>query len=140
HPELVEDEMQVRDVAVPDERLEMGTQEVEVQVRQQPPGPRAAAGAEDSRHLVVREEAVQVGEPLRGRARGVDVTLGDGVSHRHAESHLLEALDATPQAAGIDGPRRRADAEEIPGTERAGSPPAHSTRRVAPPSTAMVVP
>src|SRR6185436_10563777 len=106
----------------------------------QPARPRPAARADDARHLVVGEEAVQVGEPLFDGARRVDVAPGDGAADLDAEPDLLEALDPAPQAAGIDGARRRAHPEHVSGTQRAGTRPGHSTRRVAPPSTAIVVP
>src|SRR5206468_11470091 len=62
------------------------------------------------------------------------------IHHLDPEAQLIKAHNAALQAPKVDGARGRADPEENAVPESARSSPAHSTRLVAPPSTAIVVP
>ena len=142
-PSPVEDEVQARDVAVADERRRPRAR---IPVRRggtELAAARAAARAEMPAHLVVREEAAQLGEPLRGRARGVDVALGDGVRPPSREIPA-DSRRGDRRAAGAPRSTAPAGAQTPTRSPRAGRArpvqPLRAARRVAPPSTAIVVP
>ena len=125
-PEPVQDEVQERDVAVADEHLGVAAQEAR--------RPGAAAASPRPRRRARRRC-----RPPRRRRRApcrsaslravpaVNAPLGDGLAHPHPEAQLLEALDPAPQPLEVDGAGGRADAEQVPGPQRARPRPAHSS-------------
>ena len=111
--------MQRRDVREPDERLGVGADGVEVEVRNELRGAVAALERLHDVDLGVREEGVQIGRAAEGVTGDVVVALPDPRRELHAVALRLPPLDATQHlGAAVVRTRGRGDADRAAVRER----------------------
>ena len=101
----VQRQVQRRDVRESHEHFRVRAHQVVIDRLQQGVAARAAASGPDALHLGVAEHRVQVGEPLRHRARVAPVGGEQVATQPHAQAQRLEVLHPPLDPAGST-PRR----------------------------------
>ena len=124
----VQRHVQGGDVAVADERLGIGADEVPVQQRQQAGGAIPAPHAPQRIHRGIREGRLQIRGAVRVRAREVALAIEDVLARTDAEPEGLQGLDRVADPVGLIGRARGGD--ETDGLARREAPRAEEGQRI----------
>ena len=109
---------QPRGVAVADENLRIGADQLGVKMRQQVVAAVAAAGAQNGAHLGTREHLMQLADAPLHRAREVKILVENGRQVKRLVAEFAQTPATSLDRIALNCARRRNDADGIAITER----------------------